>query len=90
MASLTIRNLDDGVKRRLRIRAAEHGRSMEEEAREILETGVSNARGFAEPRKPFRSGADLYAEIRALVEPIGGIELRLPKRGKMRPLPKFK
>ena len=36
MASITIRNLDDGVKTRLRIRAAEHGRSMEEEARVIL------------------------------------------------------
>lgn len=36
MASITIRNLDDEVKRRLRVRAAEHGRSMEEEAREIL------------------------------------------------------
>ena len=36
MASITIRNLDDGIKRRLRVRAAEHGRSMEEEAREIL------------------------------------------------------
>ena len=36
MASITIRNLDDTLKRRLRIRAAEHGRSMEEEAREIL------------------------------------------------------
>lgn len=36
MASITIRNLDDGVKQRLRVRAAEHGRSMEEEARELL------------------------------------------------------
>ena len=34
-ASVTIRNLEDDLKRRLRIRAAEHGRSMEEEAREI-------------------------------------------------------
>jgi hypothetical protein len=33
MASITIRNLDEDTKRRLRIRAAEHGRSMEEEAR---------------------------------------------------------
>jgi plasmid stability protein len=32
MASITIRNLDDRVKTRLRMRAAEHGRSMEEEA----------------------------------------------------------
>ena len=36
MASITIRNLDESVKARLRIRAAQHGRSMEEEARHIL------------------------------------------------------
>jgi plasmid stability protein len=36
MASITIRNLDEVVKMRLRIRAAEHSRSMEEEARCIL------------------------------------------------------
>jgi plasmid stability protein len=36
MGSLLIRNLDDRLKARLRVRAAEHGRSMEEEARAIL------------------------------------------------------
>ena len=36
MASLTIRNLEDDLKLRLRIRAAQHGRSMEEEVRDIL------------------------------------------------------
>ncbi len=36
MASITIRNLDDGLKRRLRVRAAENGRSIEEEARATL------------------------------------------------------
>lgn len=36
MASLTIRNLDDALKARLRMRAARGGRSMEEEARRIL------------------------------------------------------
>ena len=36
MASITIRNLDDDIKQRLRLRAAMHGRSMEEEARDIL------------------------------------------------------
>ena len=36
MASITIRNLDDHIKQRLRVRAATHGRSMEEEARDIL------------------------------------------------------
>ena len=43
MASITIRNLDDTLKRRLRIRAAEHGRSMEEEAREILRSAVNDS-----------------------------------------------
>ncbi len=38
MATLTVRNLDDDVVRRLRIRAAEHGRSAEAEHREILRT----------------------------------------------------
>lgn len=36
MACLTIRNLDDGLKTRLRLRAAQHGCSMEEEVRNML------------------------------------------------------
>ena len=48
MASITIRNLDDDVKRRLRVRAAEHGRSMEEEARDILRQVVGQPNA---PRK---------------------------------------
>ena len=40
MASITIRNLDDDVKTRLRVRATEQGRSMEEKARAILRKGV--------------------------------------------------
>ncbi len=44
MATLTIRNLNDEVKRMLRIRAASHGRSMEAEARlllgQVLATGI--------------------------------------------------
>ena len=36
MASITIRNLDETLKARLRVRAAHHGHSMEEEARRIL------------------------------------------------------
>jgi plasmid stability protein len=43
MASITIRNLDDDIKQRLRVRAAEHGRSMEEEAREILRRVMTEA-----------------------------------------------
>ncbi|WP_419166121.1 FitA-like ribbon-helix-helix domain-containing protein [Candidatus Palauibacter sp.] len=44
MASITIRNLDDDVKTRLRVRAAEHHRSMEEEARIILRDAVTGRR----------------------------------------------
>ena len=40
MASITIRNLDDGVTRRLGMRAAEHGHSMAEEARQILRAAL--------------------------------------------------
>lgn len=36
MASLTIRNIEDSLKECLRVRAARHGRSMEEEARQVL------------------------------------------------------
>lgn len=43
MASITIRNLDDDIKQRLRVRAAENGRSMEEEARDILRRVMGDA-----------------------------------------------
>ena len=50
MASITVRNLEDGLKHRLRIRAAENGRSMEEEARDILRNGdLSPATRTGEP-----------------------------------------
>ena len=40
MASITVLNPEDGLEQRLRIRAAENGRSMEEEARDILRTAL--------------------------------------------------
>ena len=80
MASITIRNLDEDLKRRLRIRAAEHGRSMEEEAREILRVVIG------EPTPP----ADLAAAIRSRIAALGGAELDIPPREPMRepPTPK--
>lgn len=80
MASMTIRNLDDGLKARLRMRAARHGRSMEEEARRIL--------GAALQGDPL-SGQALLDDIRAVVEPLGGVELELPVRGAMPEPPSF-
>ena len=79
MASITIRNLEDDLKRRLRVRAAEHGRSMEEEAREILRQVVGEA---APPR-------NLAAAIRARVAPLGGVDLDLPAREPIREPPRF-
>ncbi|MCV2448965.1 FitA-like ribbon-helix-helix domain-containing protein [Paracoccus sp. DMF] len=79
MASITIRNLEDDVKRRLRVRAAEHGRSMEEEAREILRQVVGQE----------RPAHNLAAAIRARIAPLGGVELDLPPREPMRQPPAF-
>ena len=53
MASLTIRQLDDDVKRRLRLRAARHGRSMEEEARHLLALHLAaDPAATATPQRP--------------------------------------
>ena len=43
MASITVRNLDEWVKQRLRVRAAANGRSMEQEVRDILRAAVDEA-----------------------------------------------
>jgi plasmid stability protein len=42
MAQVIVRNLDEAVKRKLQRRAARHGRSMEEEVRDILRDAVKN------------------------------------------------
>lgn len=70
MATLTIRDLDDEVKARLRIRAAENGRSMEAEARELLAAALSG-------RRPPRG---LGSHIRDQFADIGGAELDLADR----------
>ncbi|MFC0711222.1 FitA-like ribbon-helix-helix domain-containing protein [Azorhizophilus paspali] len=82
MATMTIRNLDDDVKARLRVRAAQHGRSMEEEARSILRAALD-----ADPQA--HTGAALVKAIRARMERFGGIELDLPPRELMREPPDF-
>ena len=79
MATLTVRNLEDSVKAKLRIRAAQHGRSMEEEARSILRTAVSGS--------PSKSNlADMALE---LFGPKHGIDLPEILRSPARPAPSF-
>jgi len=75
MASITVRKLDENVKRRLRRQAAEHGRSLEAEVREILRAGVS----YDENRR--ETGADLFRRVHARLAPLGGVDLKLPERG---------
>ncbi len=82
MATMTIRNLDDDLKTLLRLQAARHGQSMEEEARRILRSALAG-------RVEDDSGALLYAAIRARVEPLGGVELELPPRELQRDPPDF-
>ena len=75
MASITIRQLEESTKRKLRVRAANHGRSMEQEAREILKSALSQA---DDPPK------DLGKAIRDIFAPLGGVELKIPPRGPIR------
>ena len=75
MASIIVRNLEEGLKHRLKVRAAENGRSMEQEAREILK---------GELNKPEDQPANLAEAIRKIFEPLGGVELRIPPRGPIR------
>lgn len=80
MAALTIRKLDQKTKTRLRVRAAQHGRSMEEEAREILRSALTTST----PAK-----GNLAEAIRSRFASFGGIELSLPKRDAVRKAPGF-
>lgn len=82
MATILIRKLPDEVKSRLRTLAAEHGRSVEAEAREIIRSAVSQS---AKPK----GAKNLAAAIRKTVEPFGGFELELPPREPMPEPPKF-
>lgn len=70
MATLMIRDLDEDVKSRLRVQAAEHGRSMEAEARALLTSALAG-------RRP-ASGLGSY--IRDQFAEIGGAELPIPRR----------
>jgi antitoxin FitA len=81
MASITIRKLDDEVKKHLRKQAAENGRSLEAEAREILGAGVARTRAAKE-----QTGADLFKSIHERFKPLGGLELpKVIRRGRRAP-----
>ncbi|MFT0849613.1 plasmid stabilization protein [Achromobacter sp. F4_2707] len=78
--TMTIRNIDEQLKKRLRVQAAMHGRSMEEEARDILRSALS-----AQPGQ----GQSLVEAIRSRIRPLGGVELELAPREAIRTAPDF-
>jgi len=80
MASITIRNLEEVLKAKLRMRAAQHGRSMEDEVRHILRSALAEK----EPRP-----TNLFEAIRRRITPLGGVDLDIPRRGSMRDPPHF-
>lgn len=67
MATLVVRNVDEAVHARLKERAAAHGRSMEEEARIILRQSLVTA--------PVEVAQTLGQAMRAIFEPLGGLDL---------------
>ena len=79
LASITIRNLDEETKARLRVRAAHRKRSMEDEARNILRTALAEEAA---------ASRNLAQAIMRRFEPLGGVELPLPAREPMREPPK--
>jgi len=74
LASMTIRNLDEKLKARLRVQAAKHGRSMEDEARDILRSALSTS----------SSRVSVVKSIRHRIGPLGGVELQIEPREPMR------
>lgn len=70
MATLTIRNVDDATRRRIQLRAARNGRSMEAEVREAL-SGLYGQASF---------GDALLTATRRFRDDVGGVELELPPR----------
>jgi antitoxin FitA len=80
MATITIRQLDEKTKTRLRVRAAHHGRSMEEEAREILRSALT----ASSPVK-----GNLAEIVRRRFAVFGGFDFELPRRDAVRQAPGF-
>ena len=78
MARITIRNLDDPLKSRLRLQAAVHGRSIEDEARDILRSSL---------KQEVPPPGNRTDTIRARFAPLGGFDLPEVPREPMREPP---
>jgi len=76
MTSITIRSIDESLKRKLRIQSALHSRSMEEEARDILRSALSG--------EDTENGRSFIDSIRARAFLVGGLDIDLPPREEIR------
>lgn len=74
MAAISVRDLDEYVTARLKVRAARHGRSMEAEARSILTGAVLDAED---------QGPNLAQAIRQRFTAVDGSEVQIPDRKDM-------
>jgi antitoxin FitA len=75
MGTIIIRNLDETTKRKLKVRAAMNGRSMEQEVREILKSTLAQTS---------KKHVNLAERVRAIFGPLGGVELERPPREPVR------
>jgi plasmid stability protein len=82
MSSITIRNLDDKLKASLRLRAARHGLSMEQEVRNILQNTLA---ADASPA----NGLEFALRISQRFKGLGAEDLPVPERLTVRPVPSF-
>lgn len=80
MSSITIRNLDDNLKARLRMRAARHGLSMEQEVRNILQSTLAADSGSL-------SGLEFALRINQRFKGLGADDLPMPERTPARAVP---
>jgi plasmid stability protein len=71
MATIVIRNLDESVKRKLQVRAALNGRSMEAEARELLANHVAQI-------PPGLAELGIGNAVHTLFAPLDGVDLKMP------------
>lgn len=81
MTSITVRNLDENIKQGLRLRAAKHGWSMEQEVRQLLKDAVSQE--TSEPAQNFA------LQVNALFHGSKADDLPIPERSFGRKLPEF-
>jgi plasmid stability protein len=70
---ITIHDVDSELEHRLLARAAQHGQSVEAEVRNILRGALCESESGPAPM-------NLYAAVRTIVEPLGGVELDISRR----------